>query len=107
MTTLSDLAGQAFCDVPDAASVLGRDERTVRRGIEAGKIPATKIGSKWAVPTAWLREQAGVAEAPQAPAGRDLDELADRVADRVVARLAGLFTRGQDAEADGEPEATS
>ena len=46
----------------------------------------------------------------RAIAGRDgtgPDELADRVADRVVARLAGLFTRGQDAEADGEPEATS
>ena len=107
MTTLSDLAGQAFCDVPDAASVLGRDERTVRRGIEAGKISATKIGSKWAIPTAWIREQAGLAEPPSAAAVPDLDALADRVADRVVTRLAGLFTRGQDAEADGEPEAMS
>jgi hypothetical protein len=37
----------------------------------------------------------------------DADELADQVADRVLARLAGLFRRGQDAEADDEPEAMS
>ena len=89
MTTLGDLAGQAFADVPQVADILGRDERTIRRAIEAGKIPATQVGSKWSVPIAWLREQAGVPEPSP-----DVDELADQVAARVVARLAGLFTRG-------------
>src|SRR5438046_8438158 len=86
VTTLNDLAGQVFAGVPDVASITGRDERTIRRGIEAGRIPATRIGAKWAVPTAWLREQAGVPEPPPA-ATPDLDALADRVADRVMARL--------------------
>ncbi len=91
MTTLGDLGGRLFADVPEAASILGRDERTVRRAAAAGEIPATKVGTKWMIQTAWLRQQAGTAE--QAPAAQvpDLDELADRVADRVFARLAGLF----------------
>jgi excisionase family DNA binding protein len=89
VTALSDLAGQTFADVPQAARVLGRDERTIRRGIKSGKIPATQIGSKWSVPVAWLREQAGVPEPSP-----DADELADQVADRVVARLARLLAAG-------------
>ena len=107
MTTLDDLAGRLFASVPEVASLLRRDERTIRRGIEAGTIPATRAGATWSIPTSWLRERAGVAEPSPAAMAPDPDELADRVADRVVARLAGLFTRGQDAEADGEPEATS
>jgi len=75
--------------VPDVASILGRDERTVRRAIEAGKIPAVKVGSQWSVPTAWLREQAGVPEPSP-----DADELAEAVADRVVMRLARLLAGG-------------
>ena len=86
---LSDLAGQVFADVPQVADILGRDERTVRRAIEAGSIPAKKVGSKWAVPVSWLREQAGVPEPSP-----DVDELADAVADRVVARLARLLAAG-------------
>ena len=92
MTTLGDLAGQFFADVPQVASILGRDERTIRRAIEAGKIPGQKIGAKWAVPTSWLREQAGVPEPSP-----DLDELASKVADQVVARLAGLLAQAGDA----------
>lgn len=88
MTTLGDLAGQAFCDVPVVASVLGRDERTVRRAIEAGLIPASKIGSKWSVPVAWLRQQAGTPEPSP-----DMDELADRMAARVLAQLARLLAQ--------------
>ena len=100
VTTLNDLAGQTFADVPDVASILGRDERTVRRGIEAGKIPGRKVGSRWVVPVSWLRDQAGMPEPSP-----DVDALADQVADRVVARLAGLFTGG--AYGDGQdPEAS-
>jgi excisionase family DNA binding protein len=89
VTTLNDLAGQVFADVPVVASVLGRDERTVRRAIEAGKIPAQKVGSRWAVPVAWLREQAGVPEPSPDPG-----ELADQVAEAVLARLARLLGGG-------------
>jgi hypothetical protein len=89
MTTLSDLAGQVFADVPDVASITGRDERTIRRSIEAGKIPGQKIGSRWVVPTAWLRQQAGVPEPSPDPG-----ELADQVAEAVMARLARLLGGG-------------
>jgi hypothetical protein len=89
MTTLGDLAGQVFAGVPDVASITGRDERTIRRGIEAGRIPGTRIGAKWAVPVAWLREQAGVPEPSPDPG-----ELADQVAEAVLARLARLLGGG-------------
>ena len=89
--TLDDLNGRLFADVPKAASVLGRDERTVRRAAAAGEIPATKVGTKWMIQTAWLRQQAGVTETSPAAQVPDLDELADRVADRVFARFAQLF----------------
>jgi hypothetical protein len=100
VTTLNDLAGQVFAGVPDVASITGRDERTIRRGIEAGRIPATRIGSKWAVPVAWLRQQAGISESSPDAAAPDPDELADRVAARVVARLAEVLAQG----GDGPPE---
>jgi excisionase family DNA binding protein len=32
--------------VPEAASLMGADPRTVRRGIEEGKIPSIRIGRK-------------------------------------------------------------
>lgn len=72
-------------------------QRTIRRGIEAGVIPASRIGAKWAIPVSWLREQAGLTESPPAEPSPDMDELADQVAARVLALLGGLFTRGQDA----------
>jgi excisionase family DNA binding protein len=90
MTTLDDLNGCLWADVPKAADLLGLDERTVRRAAAAGEIPARKVGHKWMIPTAWLCEQAG-SIAPTESALLDLDDLADRVADRVFARLAGLF----------------
>ena len=88
--TLDDLGDRLFADVPQAAAILGRDKRTIRRAAEAGEIPASKVGNKWMIPTQWLREQAGVL-APPAPATPDLDELADRVADRLFARFALLL----------------
>jgi hypothetical protein len=100
VTTLNDLAGQIFADVPQVASIIGRDARTVRRAIEAGKIPGQKVGSRWTVPVAWIRQQAGEPE----PAS-DLDAMADQVAARVLARLAGLLAAAQpehDATASGE-----
>ena len=99
--TLDDLGGRLFADIPQAASILGRDERTVRRAAAAGEIPASKVGTKWLIRTSWLREQAGIGELGAASAAPDLDELADRLADRMFARLAGLFAGriGDDTEA--------
>jgi excisionase family DNA binding protein len=88
--TLDDLDGQLFADVPQVASILGLDERTVRKAAAAGEIPANRVGNKWVIPTAWLREQAGATSSAEAIAP-DLDELADRVADRMFARFARLF----------------
>ena len=107
VTTLDDLSGKIFASVPEVADIIGRDERTVRKCAESGLIPGQKIGANWSIPVAWLRQQAGLPEPTPATAAPDLDALANKVADRVVARLAGLFRRGQDAEADGEPEAMS
>ena len=57
---LADLAGQLFADVPETAEVLRIDQRTVRRSIEAGDIPAIRTGQRWRVPTSWLRQAAGL-----------------------------------------------
>ena len=97
---LDDLGDRLFVNVPEAASILRRDERTVRRAAAAGEIPATKAGTKWMIQTAWLRQQAGIAE--QAPSAQvpDLDELADRVAARVFARFAQLFGAKAGAESE-------
>ena len=105
MTTLDDLDGRLFASVPEVASLLRRDQRTIRRGIEAGTIPATRAGATWSIPTSWLRERAGVAE----PAAVAFDsaalaaEITARVtaalADEVVARLlAGRAGAGDGAE---------
>ena len=59
-TTAEVLDGNLFADVPETAEILRYDERTVRRAIEAGEIPAVRAGERWRVPTAWLREQAGL-----------------------------------------------
>lgn len=89
MTSLDDLAGKLFANTPEVASLLGRDERTVRKAVESGTIPGQKIGANWLIPVAWVREQAGMPEPSP-----DVDTLADQVADRVVARLAMLLAAG-------------
>ncbi|WP_326826440.1 helix-turn-helix domain-containing protein [Streptosporangium sp. NBC_01756] len=50
--------GRLFATVSEVAEVLGYDERTVRRGIKDGQIPATQVGVTHRVPTAWIRAQA-------------------------------------------------
>lgn len=59
--TPDQLASQLFADVPEVAALLRIDQRTVRRSIEAGDIPAIRTGQRWRVPTSWLRQQAGIA----------------------------------------------
>lgn len=83
--TLDDLGDRLFADVPEVASILRRDPRTVRRAAAAGEIPAEKVGSKWMIKTKWLREQAGESTPGASPL--DLDELADRTIDRLIARF--------------------
>jgi excisionase family DNA binding protein len=57
---LADLDGRLFASVPETAVVLRSDQRTVRRSIEAGDIPATAVGRVWRVPVSWLRKAAGL-----------------------------------------------
>lgn len=89
--TLDDLGDRLFAYVPEVAAILCRDERTVRAAIRAGQIPATKAGQRYIIRVSWLRQQAGITEPSPVAAVPDLDELADRVADRVFARIAQLF----------------
>jgi excisionase family DNA binding protein len=57
---LADLDGRLFASVPETAMVLRSDQRSVRRAIAAGEIPATAVGRVWRVPVAWLRRAAGL-----------------------------------------------
>jgi hypothetical protein len=94
VVTLDDFDSQNFTGVPEAAAILGGcDPRTVRAEIKAGRIPATRVGARWLVPVAWLREQVlgGCQPAQPTTAAIDVDQLADRVADRLVARFADVF----------------
>ncbi len=91
-----------FASTTEAASVLGRDERTIRRAAEAGIIPASRVGAKWSIPVAWLREQAGLTEPPPRRPSPNIDELADRVAAKVVARLVSLLSQGAAATSDDQ-----
>jgi excisionase family DNA binding protein len=68
-TAAEVLDGNLFADVPETAEILRYDERTVRRAIEAGEIPAVRAGERWRVPTAWLRAQARIGDSDAAAAG--------------------------------------
>jgi len=54
------LDGQLFASVPEAATVLRSDPRSVRRAIAAGDIPAQPVGPRKLVPVSWLRKAAGL-----------------------------------------------
>jgi excisionase family DNA binding protein len=47
----------ATLSVPQSATILNCDQRTMRRACAAGQIPATRVGAKWLIPTWWLRQQ--------------------------------------------------
>ena len=57
---LDSLSGKLFASVPEAATVLRSDPRSVRRAIAAGDIPCTRVGPRALVPVRWLREVAGL-----------------------------------------------
>lgn len=54
---LAGLDNRAFFSIPEAARLLGADERTVRKAVAARTIPATKLGAKAYIPTEWLKVQ--------------------------------------------------
>jgi len=56
--TLDDLEGRNFAYPHEVARILRTDVRTVRRAINDGQIPATKVGAAYRVPVAWLRQAA-------------------------------------------------
>ena len=96
VTTLDDLAaGQLFIGIPETALLLNRDERTIRRAVERGEIPGQKFGARWSIPTAWVRQQAGITEGAPAAVAPGMDELAGVIADKVVARLAEVLAAAQ------------
>ncbi|GAA2004400.1 hypothetical protein GCM10009799_34540 [Nocardiopsis rhodophaea] len=58
--SIDELRSQLFATVAEAASVLRSDERTVRRAIEAGHIPAVKVSNKTLIPVQALLKLAGL-----------------------------------------------
>jgi excisionase family DNA binding protein len=60
--TIADLDGYDFASVPETAAVLRVDDRTVRRRVADGTIPATRVGAEYRIPVRWLREAAGAVE---------------------------------------------
>ena len=54
----AELHAQEFFSVPETATLLRMDERTVRKMLIAGEIPGTMLRKRWRIPTWWLRQQA-------------------------------------------------
>lgn len=90
---LDELDGRLFASTTEAAAILdGLDPRTVRRAIAAGEIPGRRVGNKLLIPVAWLRAQVGGGASKEpSKTVSDLDQLADKVADRVVAKVFAAF----------------
>jgi excisionase family DNA binding protein len=40
---------EALLDIPSAARICGVSEKTIRRWIAAGEMPAAKLGSQWRI----------------------------------------------------------
>lgn len=58
--TLADLKGRNFAKVFEVAGIFEKDSRTIRTAIRKGDIPAVRIGGEYAIPVAWVLEQARV-----------------------------------------------
>lgn len=65
-----------FATVPETARVLRVDERTIRRGVREGQIPAVQVGSVHRVPVAWIRSQALLSGAEAMPVPECIDQPA-------------------------------
>jgi hypothetical protein len=55
-------SGRLFVTPQEVAAAFGMDERSIRRAIAAGQIPATKVGVFNQIPASWLRERAGLGD---------------------------------------------
>lgn len=58
-SALKRLDGKLFANLSEASRALRYDRRTIQKAIDAGEIPAVKVGSTCRIPTAWIREMAG------------------------------------------------
>ncbi len=67
--TLEDLQGRTFAEVWQAATILSRDPRTIRKAIKAGEIPAVRLGPRYSIPVDWLRAAASGEAADPTRAG--------------------------------------
>lgn len=90
--TLDDLGGRLFASVPEAAAILRRDPRTIRRAAGEGEIPARRVGTRWMIQTQWIRAEAGLT-ADSMSAGVDYDRLAELVNRRANQQLAVVFAQ--------------
>jgi len=59
---LGRIKDKLFATTTECALVLRYDVRTLRKGIEAGDIPAVKAGSTYRIPVAWIMAQAEVGD---------------------------------------------
>lgn len=55
---MADNPDPLFYRVPAVSEILDMDGRTIRRGIEAGEIPAVRVGNAIRIPAAWVKEAA-------------------------------------------------
>ncbi|MFI9552361.1 helix-turn-helix domain-containing protein [Nonomuraea endophytica] len=53
-----EMSERLFATVPEVGRLLRADERTIRRAIADGQIPAVRLGATWRIPVAWLRVRA-------------------------------------------------
>jgi excisionase family DNA binding protein len=58
---IEDLQDRNFAFPHEVARILRCDVRTIRRAINDGQIPATRIGAAYRVPVGWLKEAARAA----------------------------------------------
>lgn len=71
-----DLRARLFVTVRELAEITGMDERTVRRGIAAGEIPALRVSTTTRIPARWVLEQARAIEPEDSDAGSSPDPAA-------------------------------
>lgn len=64
MNAAARLSGRWFATTTEVAEVLHVSEQAVRRAIDAGTMPATRVGEHLRVPVAWLETQAMRTESP-------------------------------------------
>lgn len=101
---LDDLRRRNFVTVGQAAEFFNDgtgplDERTVRRAIEAGQLPAVKVGNKVLIPVPPLLALLQVPEQPAAPATSGLNpELVAHALDLIRAGLRVLEPLMADAD---------